>query len=84
MRDEHLTFEECEELAEALLEEAAALPNGAKKEGLLKLARGYHNQAIVGEKNLDIVLPGRQHLDIDGCSLTVGKRVRDRIEEEVG
>ena len=43
-----------------------------------------HAAAIVGEKNLDIVLPGRQHLDIDGSSLTVGKRVRDRIEEEVG
>ncbi len=45
MQDELLTFEECEELAEALLEEAAALPNGAKKEGLLKLAHGYHNLA---------------------------------------
>jgi len=43
-----------------------------------------HAAAIVEEKNLDIVLPGRQHLDIDGSSLTVGKRVRDRIEEEVG
>ncbi len=45
MQDEHLTFEECEELAEALVEEAAALPNGAKKEDLLKLAHGYRTLA---------------------------------------
>jgi hypothetical protein len=36
-----LTVEECRELAAAMLEDAAALPPGPKKEEILKLANGY-------------------------------------------
>jgi len=45
MQDEHLTIEECGEFAEALSEDAAALPEGSKKEDLLELAQGYRNLA---------------------------------------
>jgi hypothetical protein len=38
MQDEPLTVDECDELAEALRERAASLPNGSEKENLLKLA----------------------------------------------
>jgi hypothetical protein len=40
MPDEHLTVEECDELEEALRQDAASLPNGPDKENLLKLAEG--------------------------------------------
>jgi hypothetical protein len=38
MQDEHLTADECDELAVALRQDAAALPNGSEKDSLLKLA----------------------------------------------
>lgn len=41
MPAEHLTAEECDELVEALLEEAAILPDGPAREELMKLAEGY-------------------------------------------
>ena len=43
--DKHLTVDECHELAEALRQDAAALPNGSKKKNLLKLAEGYRDLA---------------------------------------
>ena len=47
MRDqhEHLTAAECDELVEALLQDAAALPDGSERENLLKLAAGYRDLA---------------------------------------
>jgi hypothetical protein len=39
--DRALTVEECELLADTLCGDAAALPIGSKKEGLLKLADSY-------------------------------------------
>ena len=45
MQDEHLTVAQCDELVEALLEDAAALSNGPERENLLKLAAGYRDLA---------------------------------------
>lgn len=47
MQDKHLSVEECDELEEALREDAASLPNGQYKETLLKLAEGYRALAKV-------------------------------------
>jgi hypothetical protein len=44
---EHLTIDECSELAEALRQDAAALPNGSEKENLLKLAECYRDLANI-------------------------------------
>ena len=41
-----------------------------------------HAAAIIGKDDFDIVRPGCLHLDLDGTSLAVGKRMRDRVEEE--
>jgi hypothetical protein len=41
MHEEHLTVDECDELAKALHEEAALLPPGSKRENMLQLADGY-------------------------------------------
>ena len=41
MEDETLTAAQCDELVEALLQDAAALPDGPERENLLKLAEGY-------------------------------------------
>ncbi len=38
---EHLTADECDELADALLEDAATLPSGSEQENLSGLAAGY-------------------------------------------
>jgi len=40
-----MTADECEELADALLEAAAALPPGPKKQETSKLADGYRSLA---------------------------------------
>ena len=45
MHDEHLTVAQCDELVEALLQDAAALPDGSERENLLKLVAGYHDLA---------------------------------------
>jgi hypothetical protein len=45
MEAEHLTAAQCDELAEALLQDAAALPDGSERENLLKLAAGYRDLA---------------------------------------
>jgi hypothetical protein len=47
MQDEHLTADECDELAVALRQDAAALPNGSEKDSLLKLAECYGDLAEV-------------------------------------
>jgi hypothetical protein len=41
MQEEHLTVDQCDELAKALREDAARLPLGSDKEDLLQLAEGY-------------------------------------------
>jgi hypothetical protein len=41
MQEEHLTVDQCDELAKALREDAARLPHGSKRENLLQLAEGY-------------------------------------------
>ena len=42
---DNLTAHQCHELAEALLEEAAALPEGMKQANLLRMAQSYHHLA---------------------------------------
>ena len=41
MQEEHLTVDQCDELAKALCEDAARLPHGSKREELLQLAEHY-------------------------------------------
>ena len=41
MQEEHLTVDQCDELAKALREDAARLPQGSERENLLQLAKGY-------------------------------------------
>jgi hypothetical protein len=42
MQEEHLTVDQCDELAKALREDAARLPHGSEREyDLLQLAEGY-------------------------------------------
>jgi hypothetical protein len=41
MLEEHLTVDQCDELAKALREDAARLPHGSERENLLQLAKGY-------------------------------------------
>ena len=41
MQEEHLTVDECDELAKALREDAARLPHGSEREFLLQLAEDY-------------------------------------------
>ena len=43
-----------------------------------------HAAAIVGKDDLDIVLAGLPHLDIDRAGLAVRESVRHRIEEQIG
>jgi hypothetical protein len=47
MQDEPLTVDECDELAEALRERAASLPNGSERENLLKLAECFRELANI-------------------------------------
>jgi hypothetical protein len=42
-------IEECRELATAMLEDAAGLPPGPKKDEMLKLAHGYQSLAKMKE-----------------------------------
>jgi hypothetical protein len=42
-----------------------------------------HAAAIVGKQDFDFVAARRPHLDVDRASLTVRKRVHDRIEKKV-
>ena len=41
MKEARLTVDQCDELAKALHEDAARLPHGSDREGLLQLAEGY-------------------------------------------
>jgi hypothetical protein len=41
MQEEHLTVDQCDELAKALREDAAQLPHGSDRENLLQLADHY-------------------------------------------
>ena len=43
-----------------------------------------HATAIVGENNLDVIMPGCLRLDVDCASFATRKCVRDRVQEEVG
>ena len=45
MQEEHLTVDQCDELAKALHEDAARLPHGPERENLLRLAEGYRRLA---------------------------------------
>jgi hypothetical protein len=65
---------------------SAALIAARREERIERLAPdgATHAAAIVGKPDFDIVIPRRQHLDVDGTFLVVGKRVRDRVEKEVG
>jgi len=45
MQDRTLTADECDELAEALRQDAAVLPSESKKDDLLRLAEGYRELA---------------------------------------
>jgi hypothetical protein len=45
MQDGPLTADECDELAEVLRQDASALSDGPKKEGLLALSEGYRDLA---------------------------------------
>jgi hypothetical protein len=45
MQDEHLSADQCDELAKAIREDAARLPPGSEKERLLQLAEGYSHLA---------------------------------------
>jgi hypothetical protein len=45
MQDENLTVGQCDEMVEALLQDAAALLDGPERENLLKLAEGYRDLA---------------------------------------
>jgi hypothetical protein len=47
MHDEHLTADECDELAEALRQDAAVLPNGSEKAKLMKLSECYCDLAYI-------------------------------------
>jgi hypothetical protein len=50
MQEEHLTVEQCDELAKALREDAARLPHGSERENLLQLAEGY--RVLAGMKRM--------------------------------
>jgi len=41
MQAEHLTVDQCDELAKAMRKDAACLPHGLEREFLLRLAEGY-------------------------------------------
>jgi hypothetical protein len=41
MKEEHLTVDQCDELAKALHEDAARLPQGPERENVLGLAEGH-------------------------------------------
>ena len=47
MQEERLTVDQCDELAKALHEDAARLPNRSERENLLQLAEGYRLLADV-------------------------------------
>jgi hypothetical protein len=41
MQEEHLTVDQCDELAKALHEDASRLPHGSERKNLFKLAESY-------------------------------------------
>jgi hypothetical protein len=41
MQEDHLTIDQCDELAKALREDAARLPSGSDQKNLLQLAESY-------------------------------------------
>jgi hypothetical protein len=53
--ERNLTADECEELADALVEAAAVLPPGQKKQETSKLSDGYRTLAQVKRLMLRIV-----------------------------
>ena len=41
IQEEHLTADQCDELAKALREDATCLPHGSERDDLLQLTEGY-------------------------------------------
>ena len=66
-------------------EPSAAALAARREERIEGLARdvGAHAAAIVEKQDFDFVAARRPYLDFDCASLTVRKRVHDRIEEKV-
>jgi hypothetical protein len=64
-------------------EARAALVASRREEWIERLTLDIeiHAAAIVGKNDLDIVLPGCPHPNVDNTSRTVGKSVCDRVEE---
>ena len=64
----------------------AALVATRGEERIERLASiiGAHAAAVVGEENFNIILASRSYFDLDAAFLAVGKRMGDRIEEQVG
>src|SRR5271154_3891954 len=77
----------CDDAVDDMQPEAGAALAAARREEWIERPVPdieTHAAAIVGENNFDIVLPRRPHPDVDDACLAVGKRVRDRVEEQVG
>ena len=66
-------------------EAGAALIAPCCKERIERLAPDIrsHRAAIVAKGSFHVVLPERLHLDVKGAPFSLGKRVRDRVEEKV-
>jgi hypothetical protein len=57
MKEEHLTVDQCDELAKALHEDAARLRHGPERESLLRLAEAASNapmMSVVGPTQTSI------------------------------
>ena len=63
----------------------ALIPAGCEKwiEGFASDIKA-HAASVVYEENFNVIMSGRPNLDIHAAALTVGERMRDRIEEEIG
>jgi hypothetical protein len=68
------------------VEAGAALVAARREEWIKRLTPDIdtHSAAIVGKENFDIVIPRRPDFDIDRASGAVGKRMGNRVEEEIG
>ena len=64
---------------------AALIPAGGEEriEGFAPNIKA-HTAAVVRKNNFDTIMAGSLDLDVDEAFKAVGKRMRDRIEEEVG
>ncbi|WP_187437496.1 hypothetical protein [Bradyrhizobium rifense] len=55
MHDDHLTVDQCDEIANALREDAARLPSGSDQQQLLQLAERYRALAELKRMVLRLV-----------------------------